>query len=298
MATDPTELAHRYAVALDRKDHDALAALFVPAIQAAVRARLQPAVDRLGVTVLSVTTQVMDPVDDDHATGVVYCTAEVEDPDHGWIRQSIVYQDRYERVDGQWYFRARDHQLVYGEQQPSNPIEQTRANWPESQVGRGTYPPPWPLIRFRGGRWRCAGALPWSVDHGMPGRRPSCRAVIGTPAGSGCHRARRRRRRPGPAAPGRVCGVQATPDRGHSGEAQWHSGPPCRSSTAPGCSPDTTSPCSSVATFSLSHPVRLPQWPTRPNPRRNGPHPDQAGSCQTRIVKFSPHDANDIDDDG
>ena len=141
MATDPAELAHRYAVALDRKDHDALADLFVPGIQAAVRAQLRPAIDRLGVTVLSVTTQVVDPVDDDHATGVVYCTAEIEDPDHGWIRQSIVYQDRYERVDGQWYFRARDHQLVYGEPQPSNPITQAPAHWPQSQIGRGTYPP-------------------------------------------------------------------------------------------------------------------------------------------------------------
>ena len=141
MAADPAELAHRYAVALDRKDHDALAALFVPGIQAAVKAQLEPAIDRLGVTVLSVTTQIVDPVDDDHATGVVYCTAEIEDPDAGWIRQSIVYLDRYERVDGHWYFRARDHQLVYGEPQRSNPIQQDPANWPERQVGRGTYPP-------------------------------------------------------------------------------------------------------------------------------------------------------------
>lgn len=141
MVDDPRELAHRYAVALDRKDHDALAALFVPDIQAKVREQLQPAVDRLGVTVLSVTTQVVDRIDNDYATGVVYCTAEVEDPDHGWIRQSIVYQDRYERHDGSWWFRARDHQLVYGEAQPSNPLDQPEADWPGSQVGRGTYPP-------------------------------------------------------------------------------------------------------------------------------------------------------------
>jgi hypothetical protein len=141
MADTPAELAHRYAVALDRKDHAALAALFVPGIQAKVREQLEPAIARLGVTVLSVTTQVVDQVDDDHATGVVYCTAEIEDPDHGWIRQQIAYLDRYERHDGQWYFRARDHRLVYGEQLDSNPLDQLPANWPESQVGRGTYPP-------------------------------------------------------------------------------------------------------------------------------------------------------------
>ncbi|HYF47306.1 MAG TPA: nuclear transport factor 2 family protein [Acidimicrobiales bacterium] len=144
MADTPAELAHRYAVALDLKRYDELAALFVPAIQAKVREQLSGAVSRLGVTVLSVTTQVVDPdpTDPDRATGTVYCTAEIEDPDHGWIRQSIVYLDRYERHDGQWYFRARDHHLVYGEVSPTSPLDQPEAHWPQSQVGRGTYPPP------------------------------------------------------------------------------------------------------------------------------------------------------------
>ena len=116
-------------------------------IQDKVRASLVPAVERLGVTVLSVTTQTVDLVDDDHATGVVYCTAEIEDPDEGWIRQQIVYQDRYERVDGQWYIRARDHQLVYGEQLPTNPLTQPPADWP-SPPDRPRHLPPsfWPLI--------------------------------------------------------------------------------------------------------------------------------------------------------
>lgn len=141
-AAHPAELAHRYAVALDRKDIDALVGLFVPAIQHQVRAQLEPAVLALGVTVLSVTTQVVDLVAEDHATGVVYCTAEVDDPDEGWIRQSIVYQDRYERHDGAWYLKAHDHQLVYGIRQPEDPLTQPPAHWPERQVGRGTYPPP------------------------------------------------------------------------------------------------------------------------------------------------------------
>ena len=141
MAAHPAELAHRYAVALDRKDIDALVGLFVPAIRDKVRAQLAPAIGRLGVTVLSVTTQTVDLVDDDHATGVVYCTAEVDDPDEGWIRQQIVYQDRYERVGEGWWFRARDHQLVYGVHLPENPLDQPAADWPRHQVGRGTYPP-------------------------------------------------------------------------------------------------------------------------------------------------------------
>ncbi len=143
MAIDRSEirtLAHRYAVALDTKDLDGLIGLFVPAIQDQVREQLRPAIERLGVTVLSVTTQTVDLVDDDHATGVVYATGEIEDPDEGWIRQQIVYQDRYERIDGRWYFKARDHQLVYGQPLPDNPLTQEPANWPERQVGRGTWP--------------------------------------------------------------------------------------------------------------------------------------------------------------
>ena len=147
MAAHPAELAHRYAVALDRKDWDALVGLFVPAIQDKVRASLVPAIERLGVTVLSVTTQTVDLVDDDHATGVVYCTGEIEDPDEGWIRQQIVYQDRYERVDGQWYIRARDHQLVYGEPLPDEPPHPTPADWPDPPNRPRHLPPSfWPLI--------------------------------------------------------------------------------------------------------------------------------------------------------
>jgi hypothetical protein len=144
MVTNPAELAHRYAVALDLKRYDDLAALFVPAIQSRVREQLAASVGRLGVTVLSVTTQVVDPdpADPDRATGTVYCTAEIEDPDHGWIRQQIVYLDQYERVDGGWHFRRRDHHLVYGERMASNPLHQPEADWPAAQVGRGTYPPP------------------------------------------------------------------------------------------------------------------------------------------------------------
>ena len=143
MADTPAELAHRYAVALDLKDVGTLAGLFVPHLQAKLREQFEPVIARLGVTVLSVTTQVvdMDPADDDRATGTVYCTAEIDDPDYGWIRQSIVYLDRYERVDGQWYFKPRDHQLVYGLSLSERPLIQDPANWPERPIGRGTYPP-------------------------------------------------------------------------------------------------------------------------------------------------------------
>lgn len=144
------QLAARYALALDSRDVETLVSLFVPDVttgdgrvgREALAEWFDPVLRPYKITFHLIGNHIIKFQDDDHATGVVYCTAEVEDPDHGWIRQSIVYQDRYERVDGQWYFRARDHQLVYGQKQGSNPLAQEPANWPHSQIGRGTYPPP------------------------------------------------------------------------------------------------------------------------------------------------------------
>lgn len=135
------ELAHRYAVALDRRELDTLIDLFVPELRERLAPFFAESLGKLGVTILSVTTQVVDVVDDDHATGTVYCTAEIDDPDEGWIRQSIVYLDRYERRDGHWFFAHRDHQLVYGQQVRPNPLDQEPALWPTRPIGRGTYPP-------------------------------------------------------------------------------------------------------------------------------------------------------------
>ena len=43
----------------------------------------------------------VDFVDDDHATGKVYCRAEHEDRGR-WVVMAICYFDEYERRDGRW----------------------------------------------------------------------------------------------------------------------------------------------------------------------------------------------------
>ena len=85
----------------------------------------------------------IDLDDADHARGTVYCRAEIDDPDEGWIRQAIVYRDTYERRDGQWLFARRRHDLFYGQRDPRNPLDQPTAEWPTRQVGRGTMPDNW-----------------------------------------------------------------------------------------------------------------------------------------------------------
>jgi len=149
------ELAHRYAVALDSRDLDGLVDLFVPDVHVgrdasgrdALREFFERSLADLGVTYLFVGTQTVDLDDADHAHGVVYCRAEVEDRREGWVHQAIVYFDTYERRDGRWLFARRDHRLVYGETQPASPLDQPPANWPERPVGRGTFPEDWSARR-------------------------------------------------------------------------------------------------------------------------------------------------------
>lgn len=145
------QLAARYAVAVDSRDLDELVSLFVPDVRVgrdlvgrdALRASFEASLSAVGVTLLQVGTHRIDLLDDDHATGVVYCTGEVLDGDE-WVRQAILYRDTYERRDGSWRFVRRVHELWYGVAIDPNPLEQPAAEWPASSTGRGTVPESWP----------------------------------------------------------------------------------------------------------------------------------------------------------
>ena len=148
------QLASRYAVAVDSRDLDALVGLFVDDVRVgrdatgreALRGFFDASLRGIGVSRLSVTTQVIDLVDADHATGTVYCDGEIQDGER-WVRQAILYRDIYARRGGRWFFVRRDHQLWYGVEAPTNPLEQSPANWPERHDGRGTVPECWETWR-------------------------------------------------------------------------------------------------------------------------------------------------------
>ena len=143
-------LASRYAVAVDSRDLDALVALFVDDVRvgrdatgpAALRASFEHSLRDVGVTILQVGTHVIDLVDADHATGVVYCTGEVADGDR-WVRQAIAYRDAYRRTAGGWRFVRRVHELWYGQAIEPHPLRQEPADWPTHADGRGTLPGTW-----------------------------------------------------------------------------------------------------------------------------------------------------------
>ena len=144
-------LAQRYAVYLDARDIDALVGLYPEDVRAsggrsgraALRADFETSLRAVGVTFLHVGNHVIDFVDDDQASGIVYCRGEIQDggPDaQRFIVQAIQYHDTYTRRDGTWYFARRRHLLVYGAELGVNPIGLPAANWPANQTGTGTVP--------------------------------------------------------------------------------------------------------------------------------------------------------------
>jgi ketosteroid isomerase-like protein len=144
------QLAARYALAIDARDLDSLVGLFVDDVQVgragrgreALRRNFDASLRSIGVSILQVSTHVIDVADEGHATGWVYCTGEIEDGDR-WIHQAIVYEDIYERRAGRWYFVRRTHELFYGVEAPRNPRHLPPADWPAHPDGRGTLPDRW-----------------------------------------------------------------------------------------------------------------------------------------------------------
>ncbi len=144
------QLVARYAVAVDSRDVGTLVGLFVDDVRvgglgvgrAVLRKSFETSLRAIGVSILNVGTHVIDLVDEQEASGIVYCKGEIQDGDR-WIHQAIVYDDRYRRVDGSWYFLSRNHRLFYGAEVGGNPLGLPPANWPERHDGWGTVPAAW-----------------------------------------------------------------------------------------------------------------------------------------------------------
>ena len=115
------QLAYRYAHATDTRDLDALVECFIPEVQVgrdrrgreALRADFDRQLRAVGITILFVGNHLIDFIDETHATGHVYCRAEIQEGDR-WIQQAIRYDDTYEKQGDDWLFVRRKHQLFYG----------------------------------------------------------------------------------------------------------------------------------------------------------------------------------------
>lgn len=141
------QLVARYAFAVDTRDLDGLVDLFVADVEVgrlgtgrqALAQSFRSGLEPLGLTILSVGTHVIDLIDEDHATGEVYCTGEI-DRDGSLLRQAILYRDSYRRDLEGWRFVRREHLLWYSAPLGEDPRHLPPANWPHGHVGRGTVP--------------------------------------------------------------------------------------------------------------------------------------------------------------
>jgi hypothetical protein len=160
------QLAYRYAWALDSRDMDAVADLFVVDEAAGTtwdtwRRRFTRSMSGVRVTTLLVGNHLIDFDGEDEAHGLVYCRGYIEpvdDPPTGrYLEQAILYRDTYRRVRGVWQFVARVHELWYGVETAERPLDQPPANWPANHHGLGTVPynePTWQAFwqQAEGGR--------------------------------------------------------------------------------------------------------------------------------------------------
>jgi hypothetical protein len=115
------QLPVRYAMAVDSRDMDALALLYVDDIDMGDLGRGHEALKTYFANATSIfyrsIHQILghsyELIDEDHATGKVYCRAEHERGDT-WIAAVMVYFDHYERRNGRWLFgKKREFDFFY-----------------------------------------------------------------------------------------------------------------------------------------------------------------------------------------
>ncbi len=153
------QLGIGYVVGIDRRDVDMIAALFVPDVDcghwgtgpAAFRTMYLENDSTFGTSIHQATNHLVNIEDDDHATGVCYLTAEQQMHDGTWARLAGAYEDKYERVEGRWLFRAR--KLLFWYRDADAPIGlrdvtyRTFAKWPNLPAAWPTWEQFWADVR-------------------------------------------------------------------------------------------------------------------------------------------------------
>jgi hypothetical protein len=81
--------------------------------------------------------------DPDHARGAVYSRNEHETGPE-WVIMTMMYWDRYERIDGRWYFRRRLPLYWYATDLNRPPIGDRKMRWPGREPYDGGWHQFWP----------------------------------------------------------------------------------------------------------------------------------------------------------
>ena len=170
------QLAAKYAVALDFRDFDALANLFVDDVgvpgrrrgRAALREWYDNEIRRVLLgSAHGVLGHVIDVHDADTATGLVYSRNDLE-TESAWVIELLAYLDAYERRAGHWYFQRRTPLFWYQSDIAEPPVGPHKVRWPGTEPHDGAFHDAFPS-------WQAF----WTAD---PGRFD---APVAAPAGVG-----------------------------------------------------------------------------------------------------------------
>jgi hypothetical protein len=146
------QLAARYALAVDAKDVDGIARLFVDDVdngrygpgREGVKLFYDQSLRKFHCSMHLIGNHVIDFDDDDTAHGIVYCRAHhhLLQPEH-WFDEALAYFDSYERVDGDWRFRRRRVRSWYRQEvgHPDNGAHRVPATIAGSGPKRGARMP-------------------------------------------------------------------------------------------------------------------------------------------------------------
>ena len=156
------QLISKYSLALDMRDMDAMAGLFLPDVRvgraAAGRAALRDWLDdtmrrQFDGTSHHVGTTIVEFTGPDEAVGVVYSKNEHEcGPE--WVIMQMMYYDRYQRRDGRWFFARRQPLYWYATDLNRPPVGQRKMRWPGREPYEGSFHqlfPSWTEYWDRGG---------------------------------------------------------------------------------------------------------------------------------------------------
>ncbi|OJZ75995.1 hypothetical protein BRW65_00610 [Mycobacterium paraffinicum] len=142
------QLPYRYAAAIEARNVDAMAELFVPHARfgehgegrEALRRLMSASLDASVFAVILVANHLVELDADDRAHGQVWAQCFAQTHAEGFVEQLIKYEDHYERHCGRWLFLHRRHRLFYGVSRKSSPLTQEAASWPRKQTGVGDLP--------------------------------------------------------------------------------------------------------------------------------------------------------------
>ena len=117
---DIGQLPIRYALAVDQRDVSAWVSLFIPTVSVGrlgtgrdvLRSQIEPTLRKFYRSMHQIVGHRIDLVDGRTARGQTYCRAEHEVGDR-WIVMAIRYDDKYQKVDGEWLFASRRERHWY-----------------------------------------------------------------------------------------------------------------------------------------------------------------------------------------